>query len=233
MNKNWLLATAVATLFAVAVSGAALAGKPPAPPGLMKKTPVKVIASLRGSGVFLYAEEANGMYTNITLTINGRSKRFGWRNVANPGYAPKLVLADLDRNGRSELVVILTTAVGPGVHITEAHIINPKTLAEIRVQDPVGVAKDKVKSKVKGGKVEVNVGGNVTVVNQTVINVTPTSWFSQVSFGNYVRFDVIGNDLVAHIGAQISPEGFVGDLQIKYQLGDGMFVAGGLTFVKR
>ncbi|MDC3416238.1 hypothetical protein [Aquibacillus salsiterrae] len=68
-------------------------------------------------------------------------------NVNNPTYYPELSFSDINRDENEEIIVILTTGSGSGVLIQEVHVFHRDgggQIKEIRVEDPVTIAKKNV-----------------------------------------------------------------------------------------
>lgn len=195
----------------------------------------KIVADIPDEGIILNAIEKDGMYEDFTLEINGTKRFFGffgWKNISNPTYAPKLLLNDIDHDGKKELIVILTTGTGNGVKVTEAHIINPETLLEIYIDNPMAIILKNVKTKITKNEVEITIGDQKTVLDIEKINIKPENLFSNIVFNNIQFFEVINDELRVNMGAQISPTVFIGEVQISYILKDNMYQTSKIRFEK-
>lgn len=190
----------------------------------------KAVAAVPDSGITLSAVEEDGMYKDFTLEVKESKRFFDWKNVSNPSYAPKLLLSDVNHDGKQELAVILTTGTGTGVHVTEAHVLNPDTLAEIYIDNPKAIILKNVKTSITDSQVEVTVDGQKTVIDKADLDIEPAHLFSDIGFDSICKFDVVNDELTANIGAQISPAGFIGYVQITYVLKDNMYQAGEIEF---
>lgn len=202
-----------------------------------KKEIQKVVASIPESGITLSAvENDNGMYEDFTLEINESKRYFDWENVINPTYAPELLLSDINDDGEKELIIILTTGYGTGVHYTNAHVINPETFTETYIDDPRAIILKNVKTKISENKVEIDIGDEKTVIDidrEKMDSETDSEhFFSDVSFKHYRTFQVIDDKLRVSLGARISPTDFIGDVKITYTLKDNMYQASEIKFEK-
>ncbi|MHB8986513.1 MAG: stalk domain-containing protein [Eubacteriales bacterium] len=195
-----------------------------------KETVPESVASLPEAGATLYAVERDGMYEKFKLTVNNNSRNFAWKNVNNPTYSPQLLLNDINQDGKSELIAILTTATGTGVQVTEAHVINLEMLTETYIDNPLAITLKNVKMKVMADRVNIAIGDKNTFIERENIKAERASWFSDVGFGSIVLFTVENNELTARIGAQISPAGFIGEIKISYILEDKMYQAKNIDF---
>jgi hypothetical protein len=78
----------------------------------------RMITEIPNSGIKLYyvkVDEDFGNYRGFILQINDRKKYFRWENVTNPSYGPKLMLSDLDKDGKEELIIQLCKGYGTGI----------------------------------------------------------------------------------------------------------------------
>ncbi len=51
------------------------------------------------------------------MQIANIERYFRWENITNKTFIPKLILSDLNKDGKEELIVILTIGYGTGVFI--------------------------------------------------------------------------------------------------------------------
>ncbi|KUG03757.1 hypothetical protein ASZ90_018850 [hydrocarbon metagenome] len=174
----------------------------------------------------------NGMYHGFILEVQGQRQYFEWQNVSNPTFAPRLLFNDINLDGEKELIVILTTGTGTGVHIEDIHVLNPDTFSEMDVERPGDIIKNNVISKIE-------LMGDLAAIHFTIAGEDTSIykekdyaavWFDQVSFSNYYRYDVVDNQLLVSIPAQASPAGFIGEIESRYVFSDGTFKAGTITY---
>lgn len=191
----------------------------------------QTVASNNGEEIVLSAIEKEGMYEDFTLQARGSKRYFDWKNVSNPTCAPELVLSDIDHDGLKELIVVLTTATGTGVHITEAHVIEPDTLAETYIDNPVAIILKNVKTEITEGQIAITIGDRKTVIDTKGINIDAGNLFPEVAFNNICEYEVVNNELRVNLGAQISPAHFIGEVQISYGFKDNMYQARKIEFI--
>lgn len=86
---------------------------------------------------FVEKDENYALYKEFILQINGVKGFFRWENATNPTYAPELLLSDLDKDGKDELIIILTKGYGTSLRDQEVHVIKlERFFYEILVENP-------------------------------------------------------------------------------------------------
>ncbi len=191
------------------------------------------VASLPEAEAKLYPfEEINGMYNGFILEVQGKRQYFDWKNSSNPTFAPELLFNDINQDGEKELIIILTTGTGTGVHTEDIHLLKPDTFSEIDVEDPLDIIKQNVKTKIElnGDQVAIKI---VIADEETVIYQDKEDaglWFDNVGFENSFNYEVIDDKLMVNIRAQVSPGMFVGEIQAVYVLNEGNYMAETIKF---
>lgn len=181
----------------------------------------KLIASLPEHSIKLFAitPQHGGVYKGLMLYIDGKSAIFDWESDSNPAFQPKLHLADLNNDKKSELIIILTTGTGSDIHIEEVHVINLDNFSEIKVANPLDIVKNTVQTTITKQNDDVLI--KITLNKKTKIIKRKNSdvgfWFENVYFGNLTHYDIKNNLLKVRVGAQVSPSGFVGEVVITYK----------------
>lgn len=101
----------------------------------------RLVAAIPDANIRLYyikEDKDFGMYFGFILQIKEGKKYFRWKNVSNTvSYNPKLSLADLDKDGKEELIVQLCHGYGTGVFEEEIHVIRQECFDEILVENPI------------------------------------------------------------------------------------------------
>lgn len=177
-------------------------------------------------------QEASGMYEGFILEIKGKRHYFDWKNVSNRTFAPQMIFNDINQDGAKELIVILTTGTGTGFHTEDIHIINPTDFSEIKVKEPADLVQEKIQSKIQdqGDKmaISITIGDEKTNVHKE--KEYSGSWFDEVVFNNSYHYTVIDNELWLKMGAQVSPAGFIGEVNAQYTFNQGGFEAKTISF---
>ncbi|MCQ6562452.1 signal peptidase I [Paenibacillus mendelii] len=171
------------------------------------------------------------LYQRIKVVWGQRYREYYWHSVANASYEPEVYMTDMDHDKLTDAVIVLTTAYGSGVHVTEPHIIR-HDLTEIPVRDPIKGTLEAVTSEVKvsDGKVDVK----VTLGKQTIAKQFEESdagmWFDKLGLGSIVKYrlDEEGR-LWADITGFVSPGTVVAELSVRFDLQDREYVPAAYT----
>lgn len=178
-------------------------------------------------------QEINGEYDGFILEVKGKRQYFDWKNVSN-NFVPQLLFNDINQDGEKELIIILTTGTGTGFHQEAIHVINPSTFAESDVEDPADIVKQNVNTKIElnGDNVAIQIitGDEETMIHKEKGNAG--FWFDNVGFRNSYHYEVVNNELLASIRAQVSPGMFVGEIQAAYVFVDDKYKAKTINFIK-
>lgn len=84
--------------------------------------------------VKLYAALKEGeTYKGYVLEVNGERHTFPWQGPRLPTNPPQLYYADIDKDGQSEAIVVLTNGTGTGIVAQELHVVKPQQWLEITV----------------------------------------------------------------------------------------------------
>lgn len=123
-----------------------------------------VISYLEDQKTYLSADSLkDGTFSNMTLSINGKTKRFSWKTYGEPAFLPELSYADVDGDGQDELIVILCEGEGTGTLVEEMHVINPGDFSEISVQSPLTALKNRTVSTIDKNGIKITIDGKSTM----------------------------------------------------------------------
>jgi light-regulated signal transduction histidine kinase (bacteriophytochrome) len=157
----------------------------------------------------------------MKLFINGKEAYFSdWKNSTFPDHHPELILEDIDRDGRKELIVILTKDHGTGYLQTEAHVIDPETLEETLIDSPIAIVLKNVKTKIMDGKAEIKIGTKKRIVELP----EHLGRLNEIHFKDVIQFEVSDNHLIAIVYAKAAQIP-VADIKITYHYKDKMYQA--------
>ena len=193
--------------------------------------------------VTLYAKKMNGLYTDFKIDFKGSvlSKPY-WMNTTNPIWSPEIIYEDINRDGKKELVIILTKGTGTGVLEREVHVFHLQEQkldqmqievpVEVLVDDPIAIVLKNVKTELTPNKASVSIGDKKYTIDIKALGIQPGHLFDEISFGNLMNFEIKDNQLIAKIGGQISPAGgYIGDIQITYIFKNKMYQAKSIEFI--
>lgn len=173
----------------------------------------------RKDGIIISANEAamNGVYKGITVQTNNVKKLFDWVNISNPSFYPTITTADVNNDGKKEIIVVLTKATGTEINQQEIHVLD-SNLMELSIEDPLKFIKNKVSSAITEENEQVNVlvkyNGKTVVKNYKSSDAT--LWFKNVYFGSIVNYKVENNKIIATIPGQVSPTLFAVNVNVEY-----------------
>ncbi|MCT4663375.1 MAG: hypothetical protein N4A40_16095 [Tissierellales bacterium] len=193
------------------------------------------LSDLVGLNIFLYPVEASakdGLYRELILSINNKSKKFKWENVTySHDHSTSLDYYDINGDQKEELIVLLTKNNGPGTYINDIHIINPVTFEEIEVENPINILENNVNTKVYEDKVEVEINDEIFIVPKEKIDLDTKYWADKVMYKNYRCFDIKHNKIVATLDLNIGNfSGYFGIVEIVYDFKDGKYVMDKIDF---
>jgi hypothetical protein len=191
-----------------------------------------VVSELSKENVALYAKKRNGMYQDFKIIFKGElySRPF-WMNVTNPSYAPQIYYEDINSDKKKELIIILTKGHGTGALWEEVYVYRYSNgLINVLVDNPIAIINQNVKTKLTTEKAEVRIGDKIYIVDVTPLEIQPTNLFEEISFGSIIKYEVKNDHLIAKIPCQISPAGFIGQINITYEYREKMYQAKSLEF---
>jgi hypothetical protein len=182
------------------------------------------------SAAFLH----EGMFSDMTLSIDGKTKRFPWKTYGELAFLPELSYADVDGDGRNELIVILCESEGTGTLVEEIHVLNPEDFSEIMVQSPLAVLENRVVSKIDENDVQITIDNqNALVFPEKEITAKVAekkSWFDNLATGSIIDYSMQGNSVAVKVSAQLSPAGFLGDFNLTYEYKGNQLKVSGISF---
>ena len=194
----------------------------------------KLVAEIPSSNIKLYYVKDDkdfGMYEGFILRINGRKKYFRWENVNNnPTYAPQLTLADLDKDGKEELIVQLCKGYGTGVYDGEVHVIRQEFFDEVLVENPIIILhKNEITLREFPEHFEVTLNHKKITINKKG-RVTPPYSKIGIGWGNYnTRYEVKNNTLFARVPLVIGVT-YAGEFVVKYKFKDDILQMESIDF---
>ncbi|SDO32250.1 hypothetical protein SAMN04487897_1122 [Paenibacillus sp. yr247] len=227
--KRWFIVLTATFVMLISIVSVAFAVTP-----ISNKTESKqhAVATLSEAKATLYATKREGYLDNFELQINGVTRSVhDWKNVDNPTYAPRLFYNDINHDGKKELIIILTKDYGTGVLNTEVHVFQSTETTidgvyeEVLVDNPIAIILKNVKTRLTANVAEIIIGDTKTIEQIEKYHIKQENLFSDVFFGNIVKFGVIDDQLLVSIPGQISPGVFIGAIVIAYEYKDKMYQA--------
>ncbi|MEK4438961.1 hypothetical protein [Paenibacillus sp. FSL K6-2862] len=155
---------------------------------------------------------------NITVDMRGKLKKsFLWNTVMDTSRPPIIDEIDVNANGTKEIVIHMNAGTGIGVAINEVHILDPNSLEELNVEDPVQRLNNKLNSSIKHqtGKTYIDTeldGKHLSKMYDYDIG----SWGERVSFGSIVSYEIQNGRLRANLAGQASMSEFPVKVVVDY-----------------
>jgi hypothetical protein len=194
----------------------------------------KLVAEIPSSNIKLYYVKDDkdfGMYEGFILQINSGEKYFRWENVNNnTTYAPQLTLADLDKDGKEEIIVQLCKGYGTGVYDGEVHVIRQEFFDEVLVENPIIILhKNKITLKEFPEHFEVTLKHKKITINKKG-RLTPPYSKIGIGWGNdNTRYEVKNNTLFARVPLGIGVTS-AGEFVVKYKFKDDILQMESIDF---
>lgn len=179
---------------------------------------------------YVEKDEFYGDYRGFILQFNEQKRFFKWENVTNPAYGPQLTLADVDKDGREEIIVTLCKGYGTGVYEGEVHVVRQKWLEEILVENPsIILHKENIILRELPEHFEVVLNNTKTIINKRG-RLTPPYAQSGIGWGDYeVKYAVKHNKLYARVPLGIGVTS-AGEFIIEYKYKQGILQKGNVRF---
>jgi len=158
------------------------------------------------------------VFRGITVQAGQLSKTFDWVNVTNQTYYPVVHIADINRDARNEIIIILTTGYGTGINEQEIHVLDKDDLSELPLENPLQAIHDEVTSEIlhKQDQVKVVVEADHDRVEQNYLESDAVLWNEEVSFGDVIGYSVADGVITATVPGSVSPASFAVDAILEY-----------------
>lgn len=177
-----------------------------------------VLAQNNGVSISAATSEQSGVFNKLTVSTDSTKKTFEWTNEANPSFYPEIQLADINHDGKNEIVIILTSGTGTGVMLQNIHVLNEKDLSELSIEDPVDAVQQNVQSSItkEDGKVIVTAKYKDQTLKKEYNETDAGIWNNEVNFSQIVRYRVSDNKITAILPGAVSPAEFAFTALVQY-----------------
>lgn len=179
----------------------------------------KPLAELAEENIVLYAgRKEDGVYREMVLAMDEREVPVPWETGADPFYPPELLLSDLCRSGREELVVLLRSPAA-GAGDWAVHVMDPLTWMEIHVDDPLEMIREHVRVSVSAEPdlLVVELEGNTYRLSDVPPGSLPRSLSAADCFGSGLRYRLEQGRLKAVVPGLLPPATVFGEIVITYR----------------
>lgn len=168
----------------------------------------KVELAKNGDVTLLANKQADGdMFTEIILRTKDKSKTFPWTSLSKHyPDEPSINIADVDADGKEEVIVTLLKGTGTGAFLEEIHVLNKEDLTEIIVENPLNAIYKKVNSKItkNNGKVNMVVRWDDKKIEKTYNELDAGVWNEKVGFGGIVEYQLHNNKIYAIVPGSVA-----------------------------
>ncbi|UNK17367.1 copper amine oxidase N-terminal domain-containing protein [Paenibacillus sp. N3/727] len=179
-------------------------------------------------------DEKDGVFEGLVLEAAGKRHKYNWETPLSWKDVPQMTVEDLNKDGKSEVVVILNQGSGTGLHVQEIHVVNPVNFKEIPVESLEDTIKKRVSTQLKKDgdmlHVTVDIKGSQNNVNMHIPDFDYVDQ-TEMGFGAVMYYAVENNKLVLRTGGNVSFSAFIGDLEITYGFNNGQYVAEKVQFI--
>ncbi|UPK45120.1 hypothetical protein [Paenibacillus pabuli] len=187
--------------------------------------------------VRLYPMKVEGsgyIYNGMVLEVNGKTREFSKWQGEGGSYKPEVHELDLNGDGKKEIVVLFTAGHGTGIYLGEAHIIDPETLEEMKMQSLAEIVKQHVNSKVSvaPGQVTIDITVDGVHAEPSLIEEDTSGgvYNEELKFGSVVYYSVEDGKLVVSASGAYGTGVYDGDLTFAYTYQDGEWKAADLKY---
>ncbi|MCT4686782.1 hypothetical protein [Vallitalea sp.] len=203
-----------------------------------QNTELYLLASIPEKDTFLYAipPTKEGMnYTNMTIKIGENEKTFNWKDIGLPIY---IKYVDSYKEGvlKEDLYIIFTTASGTDIAINEVHIINPETMDEYEVDNPVSVINDTITMEFSSKEAMIIIDDIIYLIPVTS---NPKFRYTKPAVGDTIKFGLENKPLLstydrltADVGIKISPSVGIGLFKVYYTFKNNRYKITNIEYLK-
>ncbi|HEY2495323.1 MAG TPA: stalk domain-containing protein [Paenibacillus sp.] len=175
----------------------------------------------------------NGIYEHLTLvTENFSQNLLGSYNVINPSYAPEILLADVNGDGKDEIVIILTTGYGTGVYQSEVRVLEGNTGHGIHTENALSVfSKQFSEGNLTAKGIEFDLNKQHILIPDAEVSAVYKDGNQKIEVGSIIRYEVENNILKATTAVPRLFSDYAGELQVQYVFKDNVLQGGTASFI--
>ncbi|MEG7894706.1 hypothetical protein J0818_30470 [Bacillus cereus] len=177
-----------------------------------------------------YPNEGKGIIEDIELYIEDWMYKPAWIHLNHPAFPPEIHFCDINGDGEEEIIILLHQGSGSGVSIWEIHVLGKEKgcwYSHNFVESPTDHLHVNMESKIKPYVGKINYFSKFQQESWDVPfseEINEDHLYDEFVFGSQVRFEVKENNLVAHVGLQLSFLYHVAEFQLKYEYQNGSYL---------
>ncbi|EQB87262.1 hypothetical protein J2Z44_002869 [Clostridium punense] len=183
----------------------------------------KVIGNMPDRNIYLLGKDGEKAgYDRFLLHKDGVDKEFNWKSVMK---TPNMQLCDLNDDGKEELATIVTTGYGTGFLEQKIHVVDLETMDEVKVDDPVEVTKNNVKTYLSSDKVVFSLNGeDFSYSLEDKASSTAEEEFKNLTYGTFITHYLENNKIKTKVDARTNPNSSLTQFEITYKYSEEGFV---------
>jgi bla regulator protein BlaR1 len=165
-----------------------------------------LLAENNGITVTAKPTAEHALLHEVTVDVRGEVNRtFLWDAGEDETRPPSIEEADLNGDGIKEIFIRITTGTGTGLSMSEIHVLQPDTLEELVVEDPVEALNRRLKSSITHRNNHTYVSAELDGKHLTkVYDYTEGAWGEKIGFGAVVSYELEGDRIVARLAGAAS-----------------------------
>ena len=182
----------------------------------------RLLGMIKEKDIYLYGKwTEEGSYEQILLKNNTKEKEYNWKGVWKQ---PELLLADLNSDGKEELVTIITTGCGTGFMQEEIHIINLDTMDEYLVENPINIVEGNVKTKLSSNNIIFSVGNQSASAQLKPMSNSVVEEYKNLIYGTFMRYYVDNNTIKVSVDSKTNPTYSIAEFEVSYKFKNENFI---------
>ncbi|OMD35098.1 M56 family metallopeptidase [Paenibacillus odorifer] len=177
-----------------------------------------LLAEKNGITVTAKPTAEHALLHEVTVDVRGEFNRtFLWNAGEDETRPPSIEEADLNGDGIKEIFIRITTGTGTGLSMSEIHVLQPVTLEELVVEDPVETLNRRLKSSITHRNNHTYVSAELDGKHLTkVYDYTEGAWGEKIGFGALVSYELEGDRIVARLAGAASISEFPLEVIVVY-----------------
>lgn len=177
-----------------------------------------LLAEKNGITVTAKPTAEHALLHEVTVDVRGEVNRtFLWNAGEDETRPPSIEEADLNGDGTKEIFIRITTGTGTGLSMSEIHVLQPVTLEELVVEEPVETLNRRLKSSITHRNNHTYVSAELDGKHLTkVYDYTEGAWGEKIGFGAVVSYELDGDRIVARLAGAASISEFPLEVIVVY-----------------
>lgn len=172
------------------------------------------------NGITLTAKPTaeNGLLHEVTVDVRGSvSRTFLWNAITDESRSPIIDEADVNGDGVKEIFIRITTGTGTELYMNDIHVLQPDTLEELEVEDPIEALNQRLKSSITQQNNHTYISAELDGKHLSrVYDYTEGAWWDKIGFGAIISYELKGDQIVARLAGSASMTEFPIEVIVMY-----------------